>query len=243
MAIQVGNSRDNTTTVVTADDWEVTLCPDADFRRPTFHQWDGHRLRTDLAVKVNHSRRDELMIWPWTGGKCLVHESLIAEFNAEGLTGYRLKPANVYFRDGHLSGEYRQLVVVGWAGIAMRESGIHVVEGCPSCLHRKYEGLVDAQRLIDWSQWSGDDFFQVWPLNSHIMITERVADLLQARAVKSYCLQKPDNGWGRYGFDVGRLSSTMPDDIAKKYGVPLGLESESASWVKLSMVGFNRPRP
>jgi hypothetical protein len=222
-------------------DWEVTLCADADFTRRDFHQWDGQRWLTEVEVKVDHSKRDELLIWPWLGN-CLVHGELIAEFSALGLTGCQFKPSSVRFRDGRLSREYRELVVVGWAGIAAPESGIHVVKSCPKCLHKEYDGLVNAEKLIDWSQWSGDDFFMVWPLSNHILITERVADLLQARHVKSYSLEKPDNEWGRYGFHGGRLSSFMPDDVAMKYGLPLGLESESPSWVKLSKVGVKRPK-
>jgi len=45
------------TQIVGEDDWEMTLCPAADFSRPDRHFYDGYRLRTDLAVQVDHSKR------------------------------------------------------------------------------------------------------------------------------------------------------------------------------------------
>jgi hypothetical protein len=222
--------------IASAEDWEVTLCPTADFHRRDGHHSDGHRLRADLAVRVNHIRRDELLIWGWSRNECLAPESLVSEFNAMGLTGYRLKPASVRFRDGRLSEEYRELVVVGWAGIASAESGIQVVRTCASCLYKEYSGLVDVGKLIDWSQWTGDDFFTVWPLTSYILITPRVAELLQTRHVKSYSLKKPDATGDSFG--AGRLSSHMLDDVAKKYdhlaGVCYGVDPRLGDGLKFA---------
>jgi hypothetical protein len=36
--------------IATAADWEVSLCPTANFKH-----FDGHRLKSDLAVKVPHN--------------------------------------------------------------------------------------------------------------------------------------------------------------------------------------------
>jgi len=123
--------------IASEDDWEVSPC----LAGNPGHGDDGRRLRNNLSVSVKHSKRDERLIfsWPW---EPLVHESLIAEFEAQGVTGYRLRPANVRFRDGRLSDEYRQLVVVGWAGIAPEESGIHITGSCPGCHRTQYSGLV-----------------------------------------------------------------------------------------------------
>jgi len=153
------------------------------------------------------------------------------------VTGFRLKPVTVRFRDGHLSSEYYHLVVVGWAGIARSESGIRLIESCPHCLNKQYSPLVDGTKLIDWDQWTGEDFFMVWPLPNYTLITPRVAELLEKKHVKSYTLQHPvRDDWGERRFAVGRLSAHLPDDLARKYGEPLGLEAGTPSWIKLSEV-------
>ena len=103
---------------------EVCLCPEGNVRYDGTNfgaHFDGQR-RVSLSVAVKHNKRDEHLIWVWGTG-LLVHDSLIAEFESLRLTGYRLKPASVRFRDGRLSREYRELAVIGWAGIAPRNPG------------------------------------------------------------------------------------------------------------------------
>src|ERR1022692_1038095 len=63
--------------IAEAADWEISVCPTAEFEH-----YDGHRLKSDLAVKVSHNRKNELLIWAWVRG-CLVHEKLIAELDAD----------------------------------------------------------------------------------------------------------------------------------------------------------------
>jgi hypothetical protein len=196
--------------------WETSYCPTGD------EHFDGQRRVTDLSVRVNHDRDDEQMIWTW-GGECLVHESLVAEFRAHGFSGFQLKPATVRFREGRISRSYQEIVVVGWAGIAPPESGIHVVRQCPKCHWKAYSNLIDGEHLVDWSQWTGEDFFMVWPLPTFILITERVTNFLRRERVKSYSLKALYRT--RDGFSVPRLSSFLPNDLARKYGKPLGLES------------------
>jgi hypothetical protein len=122
---------------------------------------------------------------------------------------------------------------VGWAGVARPESGIRLIEACPGCGYKRYSGLQEVEQLIDWGQWSGEDFFMVWPLPKFRLVTRRVADVLEGLKVKSFSLgslrrievrKAPAALQGSRGFAVGRLSAFMPQDIAVKYGGPLGLE-------------------
>jgi hypothetical protein len=185
-----------------------------------------------IAWAVNHNDRDAWMI---TAAACgwIIHASLIDEFAKNGITGYRLRPATVRFRDGYLSRDYSELIVVGWAGVAKPESGIRLLTECPGCRRKTYSELENADLAIDWGQWSGEDFFVVWPLPMIYLITKRVADLLDRLKVKHYSLgtlkareKKPGSARrsAAGGFLVGRLSRTMPEDVAIKYGRPLGLE-------------------
>jgi hypothetical protein len=181
-----------------------------------------------LAVK--NTKRDQFMIWLHTGPVVVIHSELVAAFERHGLTGYRSRSATVHFRDGTVSKDYSQLIVVGWAGVARPESGIRLLEKCPGCGVRRYSGMDNAEELIDWNQWSGEDFFLVWPLPELILVTARVAELLAILKTKSYrlgSLRMYENGNlppTYQGFTVDRLSRYMPDDVAEKYGKPVGLE-------------------
>jgi len=166
------------------------------------------------------------MIWCWVEGQ-VIHESVLDEFERQGFTGYRTQPATVRFLDGLVSSDYHELVVTGWAGLVSPESGVRVKERCPACHWRQYTGIKNYERLIDWSQWTGEDFFIVWPLPKFILITERVAMSLLGFGVNSFelkALDDFDRPVGRRGFTVGRLSNFMPGDLAIKYGGPLGIE-------------------
>lgn len=192
----------------------------------TTEHLDGSRRVGSLAVKLEHNHRDELMIWCRVEGLA-IHERLLAEFEQQGFTGYRTKPATVTFRDGSASSDYREFVVTGWAGIAQPDSGISVKISCPACHWKTYTGVKNYEKLIDWNQWTGEDFFIVWPLPRFVLVTERVAMWLLGREVKSFCLRgldDPDQSVGTSGFTVGRLSNFLPEDLAITYGRPLGLE-------------------
>jgi hypothetical protein len=132
-------------------------------------------------------------------------------------------PATIRFRDGSESQDYCEVVVTGWAGLAGSGSGIHITEECPACGRKKYSALMDPSQLIKWSQWTGDDFFIVWPIPLFILITERVAEYLKTSKAKSYSLTSAQKIQGQ-GFTPGWLSELMPEDLAVKYGCPLGIE-------------------
>jgi hypothetical protein len=181
------------------------------------------RRTNDLRMEVKHSRHDELMIWSY-GSYVVIHSQLADGLREAGLTGFRLRPASVGFRDGRLVKEYSELLVTGWAGVARPESGIKLIEHCPGCFRRNYSPLEDADNLIDWEQWNGEDFFIVWPLVKFILITKRAAEVLRTLNAKSYSLARLQPREGSTGFGVLQLSASMPEDVAIKHGRPLGLE-------------------
>jgi len=192
----------------------------------TTEHMGGSRRISPLAVKLARNLRGETMIWCWVEG-LVIHERVLDGFRQQGFTGYRTREATVRFRDGKLSNEYHEFIVTGWAGVARAESGVRVKKGCPVCHWKNYTGITTYESLIDWSQWTGDDFFIVWPLPRFILITERVAQWILSHEVKSYRLRGLDDfdqPVGVNGFTVGRLSNYIPEDLAIKYGRPLDLE-------------------
>ena len=220
--------------IAEAADWEVSVCPTAEFLH-----FDGHRLKSNLTVKVSHNRKNELLIWAWLWGRPLIHEKLIEELEAMGATGFRLKPGSVRFRDGSVSNEYRELVVTGWGGVVSPDSGLKPIERCLDCHYVRYGFLPHPDKLMDWRQWKGEDFFRMWPVGG-AFITGRVADLLRSLKARSYTVERPSRSWG--GPTVGRLSSSMPEDLAQKYGEPLGIERGKATWITMDKIAEAQAR-
>ena len=201
--------------------WEYGNCPIT-----PDHTYSGHRI-SPLYLQVRHNRRDEAMIWFGSlGSGFVVQETLLNEFEKCGFTGYQTRSATVRFRDGSISTEYREFIVTGWAGMARPESGIRLVKNCPACLMKRYSAISDYGNLIDWTQWTGDDFFIVWPMPLYTFVSDRFAQWLQTRRVKSFWLMGPEDRArliGKNGFGPGRLSDYLPEELAIKYGRPLGL--------------------
>lgn len=190
------------------------------------HKSRGYRLG-ELHHYVRHNRRDEHFIW---GGDIAIHASALEKIENEGFTGFRTRPAKVTFLDGETSDEYREFVVTGWAGIVRPEAGMRLIESCPGCLWKNYGPIQDFSRAIDWDQWTKEDFFIVWPLTGHKLCTERAARWLEASGLRSFCigpgfeLLEKNRERLNFGIPRGPLSSYLPEDLAIKYGKPLGLE-------------------
>jgi hypothetical protein len=130
---------------------------------------DGSRKVGQLHLDLHHNERKEWIIW-WLMGN-VVHQKIVEEFEKEKFTGFRTEPATVRFRDGEISQEYREFIVTGWAGMAKPESGVKVRKDCSACHWKNYTAIRDPERLVDWSQWTGADFFMVWPLPLSLMVT------------------------------------------------------------------------
>jgi len=189
---------------------------------------DDSHLDGLINLEVKHNKRDQMLIWTWPPWPCVVvHEQLAVQMTSAGLSGFSLRPARVRFRDGSVTQEYKRLLVTGWGGVAHPESGIKLVKACRGCLLKSYSSLTDASKLIDPRQWSGEDFFVVWPLPYLVFITSRAADFFRFARAKSYALHSLDPGGGRFcgssGFSVGSLADNFPRDLALKYGGPAGI--------------------
>jgi hypothetical protein len=107
---------------------------------------------------------------------------------------------------------------------------MRLLESCSGCLWKNYGPITDFDNVIDWDQWTGEDFFFVWPLTGHRLCTERAAKWLEASGIQSFCLglgfqilQREKRSLN-FGIPRGPLSSVLPEDLAIKYGKPLGLE-------------------
>jgi hypothetical protein len=171
----------------------------ADFQTE-FRQWErlrcavnpshsAARRRTGpLHHFVKHNDRSQQVIW---GSQVTVHKNAIKKLEQQGFTGFRTNPAQVTFRDGVTSNDYLEFIVTGWAGVARPESGVRVVESCPGCKWKKYTAIIDFEKVIDWTQWTREDFFIVWPFSGHRFCTERAANWLKSSGLKSFSIVAP----------------------------------------------------
>jgi hypothetical protein len=50
--------------------------------------------------------------------------------------------------------------------------------------------ITNFDEVIDWDQWTGEDFFFVWPLTGHRLCTERAAKWLGASGIRSFRLSR-----------------------------------------------------
>ena len=201
--------------------WERLSCPVNPSHKAT------RRRIGPLHHFVHHNDRNQQIIW---GLQIAMHKNAIEEFERQGFTGFRTNPAQVTFRDGVTSNDYLEFIVTGWAGVASPQSGVRVVESCPGCNWKIYSAITDFDKVVDWSQWTGEDFFIVWPFSGHRFCTERAADWLKGSGLKSFSIVDPFEREKRKryvmdgGFPRGALSEELPEDLAVKYGRPLGLE-------------------
>ncbi|WP_162601562.1 hypothetical protein [Occallatibacter savannae] len=201
--------------------WEYRSCPAGGT-----HPKSGRRIGP-LHYTVKHNNREEHIIW---GPQITVHVTVVERLEREGFTGFRTQPARVSFLDGGISDQYKEFTVTGWAGVVRPESGMRVLESCSGCLWKNYGPIADFDNVIDWDQWTGEDFFFVWPLTGHRLCTERAAKWLEVSGIRSFCLGQGFESLQRekrslnFGIPRGPLSSVLPEDLAIKYGKSLGLE-------------------
>ena len=89
--------------------------------------------------------------------------------------------------------------------------------------------MSDPSQLIDEDQWTGEDFFIVWPMPGYIFVMQRVVEVFQAANVKSCRIRKLESGLrgesfsGTDSFRTESLAVFLPVDLAIKYGKPLGI--------------------
>jgi hypothetical protein len=191
------------------------------------HMRGGKRL-TDLSVELPNLPVDDI-VWTWYS-ECLVQDRVLELCRKHNLTGFMVKPVKAQFKRNarkHPMPRLWELVVTGWAGMAPPESGIRLKYSCSACGDLEYTCFNNPTALIKESQWDGSDFIMVWPMPGFIFITDRVANVFRENRLRGFQLidigkMVCENG-GSSGFGPGRLSHYMPEDLARKYGEPLGI--------------------
>lgn len=154
------------------------------------HRRAGKRL-TDLTIILPSPRVGDFM-WTWPAD-CLITDRVLELFRQAELTGFEVKP--VVVEKVKRLGKRRleeipalwELVVTGKGGNARPESGIRVIYRCEACGMVRYSSYQNGI-LVDEAQWDGSDFFTVNGYPKHILVTERVKDLIIAHRLTNCVL-------------------------------------------------------
>ena len=135
----------------------------------------------DLHIVLPSPRVGDF-VWTWYHD-CLITDRVLALFRRESITGFRTRPVvveKVKGRRGKAQEEVPrlwELVVIGRGGDARPESGIRIIYQCPVCGFTRYSSYRHGI-LVDEIQWDGSDIFTVNGYPKHILVTERVKNLI-----------------------------------------------------------------
>jgi hypothetical protein len=186
----------------------------------TDHQHAGRRLSNLHLLLGKRALKD--FNWTWYS-ECVVADTVLKAFRRARLTGFEALP--VQTRPPLRGKRLWELAVRGWGGVAAKGSGIRLKEMCRRCGYTKYLRLRNPNKLVDLAQWDGSDFFMVWPLPRFIFINDRVREVIADNRFRG-CrvrplddLLSPDDT----GYSPGLLRYWLPDRLARKYGVRLGI--------------------
>mgnify|MGYP001771065614 FL=1 len=170
-------------------DLEQVICPvDPE------HASVGDRVG-NLAIVLPSPRVGDF-VWTWHS-ECLVTDRVLTLFREAGFTGFKTKPVAVEKVKRVRKGQpvtiptLWELVVAGKGGHAHPDSGIRVIYTCEACGMIRYSSYRNGI-IVDEREWDGSDFFTVNGYPKHILVTERVKDLIVANELTN-CLLIPSH--------------------------------------------------
>ena len=202
----------------------------------------GGRRATDLNVLLTSTRITDF-VWTWYH-ECLIQDRVLTLFKEEGFTGFDVKPvksarmkikakkpdpcdSNPGVKAADAAAveipNFWELLITGWGGVALEESGVRLKRSCQACGMKLYNGITNASLLVDEKNWDGSDFFIVWPYPKYIFVTARVASFIKKHKLTGARFQSLND---IEFFDIampGRLSYYFPEERAKEIGEPLGI--------------------
>jgi Protein of unknown function (Gmx_para_CXXCG) len=151
-------------------------------------------------------------IFTWMSD-CVIRNSALQVMAENHITGFETRAAQVRVERTGLKIAAKELVVTGWGGMSLPESGIKETYRCPGCGLIIYSGITDSGHLIDIRSWDGSDIFMVWPLPRYLFVTERFVEMSRDFDLSgiSFTQSFPNVPVGVLsGFTPGRLSDYMP---------------------------------
>ncbi len=159
-----------------------------------------------------------------------ISERLKVALSEMRATGFELLPAVVKLGDvkGFIEVPYFQLLINGWGGIALAESGVLKIQHERLGLWR-YSDPTDCSRIVDPAQYDGSDFFRVWPMPGSIFVTCRVKRLFEEMQVKNCRFESLEKRFGSpkltlRGMVPAPLSLYYRPERAREVGAQYGID-------------------
>jgi hypothetical protein len=152
----------------------------------------GEEPRVDLTIILPSPKVGDF-VWTWNCD-CLVPDRTLSLFKEADFTGFQVRPVHV----GKIKGLGRkrraeatgptlwELVIKGKGGDAAQESGIRVIGRNDSGALR-YSSFRNGI-VVDQANWDGSDFFTINGYPHHLLVTERVKELIIARQLTNCAL-------------------------------------------------------
>ena len=155
--------------------------------------------RVDLTIVLPSPKVGDF-VWTWYSD-CIVPDRTLALFRAAGFSGFDVRPVHVEKTRGRKRlteaaiPPLWELVIKGKGGDAARESGIRVI-GRDDSGEPRYSSFCNGI-VVDEANWDGSDLFTINGYPHHLLVTERVKELIIARELTN-CTLVPSHElqWG-----------------------------------------------
>lgn len=194
---------------------------------------------TELRVVVDTKDVPDFV---WTVPDCMIRGRVLAMFRDQGFKGFEVRPVQVRVdrgpqgvdspgrdeeeleADTETVQDLWELLVTGWGGIALADSGVIRVPNT-----NIWEGLPDWSRIVDWDAWDASDLFIVWPFGFTRLVSDRVAKFIRKQKLTGVRLVAPEaytrayRRWNIHRTMPLRLRDHFPEERAREIGEPLGI--------------------
>ncbi len=178
----------------------------------------------DLTIVLT-SRKVGDFVWTWYND-CLVTESTLSLFRDAGFTGFEVRPVAVEkiksvsrkLREQLAIPPLWELRISGRGGDAAPESGIRVLNRDEETGECSYTSFRDGI-IVTEANWDGSDFFVINGYPSHLLVTERVKELIIGRQLTNCTLIPSDK--------LKWKSGERPEDFEERLQVMADRELDS----------------
>lgn len=164
------------------------------------HRRAGARIG-NLQLILSTSRVSDF-IWTYMS-ECVITDRVLSLFKEQNLTGFSPRKATIVSArssksDVHSFPKVWELEISGKAGDAHPDSGIRILYVCPQCGYTAYSSFRKGI-TVDEAKWDGTDFFTVNGYSKHILVTERVKNLVVQNGLTNCArFRSQDLRWGNF---------------------------------------------
>ena len=163
------------------------------------HRRAGARLGNLNLVLPSSRIRD--FVWTYMS-ECVITDRVLGLFKDRHFTGFSAREASIVRVAGS---DVKASVLTVWelqidgrGGDAHPESGIRILYVCPQCRYTAYSSFRKGI-IIDETKWDGTDFCTVNGYSKHIVITERVKNLIVENNLTNCAIfRSEDLRWGSF---------------------------------------------